>query len=108
MPLPTHPNAYEREYEYFEKAMDSAKGIRIRFDTRSTATLFALRMCTARKIAADETCRLYEPSDPRHGKSEFYKLVVRHPVEDTEGAWWVYVEPHGLEISAVEDLADLG
>lgn len=102
MSLPNRIAAYDDCFEVYEKAL--ASGVRVAFKTYGEAKIYVMRMHQARALLADESRRMYPKEDPRWGKTDFDRLMVRHPVEDTEGSWWVYIERHGANILAVEVL----
>jgi hypothetical protein len=105
MSLPTRLDAYHDCIDIFDAAVANTKGRRVAFATREKANIFQLRMCNARRLHREESTRLYERDDPQWGRSPYDRLVVRKPVEDEAGEWWVYIEPHGSDILAVEDVA---
>lgn len=101
MSLPQRIDAYPDCLDVFDRALNEPT--RVEFGTEKEASMFQLRMCTARALHRDETKRLYpERTDPRHGRSPYDKLVVRRPVVDETDHWWVYIEPHGQNILSIE------
>ena len=79
-------------------------GARALFPTEKDATLFRMRLHQARSLARRESMRLYERTDPLYGKSEFDDLICRVHEGATPTEWWVYIEPHGQEVQAIEFL----
>ena len=102
MALSNQIAAYDDCFEIFEAA--SATGSRVCFNTKGEAAHFMMRMHQARSLQRQETCRLYEPTDMRWGKSSYDRLTVRQPREDDNGFWWVYIEHASANIVAVEPL----
>jgi hypothetical protein len=102
MSLPQRIAAYTDCFDIYDKAV--TKGARVCFATKSEAQQFGHRMRQARSLRRDEASRMYDKTDRRWGKTDYDRLIVRHPVEDDKGEWWVYVEPYGSNILAVEEL----
>lgn len=107
MSLPNQIAAYDDCFDIFARAAEDEKGVRVRFDEHSKAKFFQLRMCQARALERAESTRLYEKSDVRWNKSSFDKLVVRNPIQDTEGGWWVYIERHGAQVTDIEAISEI-
>src|SRR4051812_46568412 len=102
--------AYEDCYEYFERARNAIKGIRVEItegdspaEREKRAGLMRMRMNQARVLQRRESMRLYKREDPRYGKSEYdkYRVTCR---EDTEGNWWIYIEVWNMAVGAIESL----
>lgn len=102
MSLSNRIAAYDDCIDIFETAL--ASGARVCFETEGAARHFMMRLHQARALQRQESSRIYEPTDLRWGKSSFDKLAVRHPVQDDEGFWWVYIEYANAKIVAVERL----
>lgn len=102
MSLPTRIAAYDDCIEVFDQAKDT--GARVKFSTREEGERFAFRMRQARALISEENTRIYPKGDPRWGKTDYDRLVVRGAVEDTEGFWWVYIELYGSNILEIEPL----
>lgn len=102
MSLPNRIAAYEDCLAAYDQAL--ASGARVKFATKDEGTHFAFRMRQARALLREETKRVYPRDDPRWDKTDYDKLVVRGPMEDTEGFWWIYVELYGSKILGIEPL----
>ena len=99
--------AYEDCFETFDRARQSAKGVRVLFDNKKAAGYFRIRMNQARVLDRREAMRQYERTDPRYGKSEFDKFRIKLvEADEKDGTWWVYVDPFGQreEIMDIEEL----
>lgn len=107
MSLPNRIEAYDDCFDAFQQALDDLVGARFKFSSRNEAGFFMLRMQQARSLQREQSKRLFAPTDLRWGKSEFDKLMVRQPREDTEGYWWVYVDRPGGEVLGIELLSNL-
>lgn len=107
MSLPNHLNAYDAELDYFEQALADPSGVRVQFQDYGQANLFTLRMHQARALQRALHKRIFIADDPRHGRTEFDKLTVRQPREDTSGAWWVYIERTNASVVSVEPISTL-
>ena len=103
MSLPNRIGAYNDCFEVFDRARES--GARVQFAEYAEAKLFTLRLQQARALQREEHKRIYPRDNPKWGYSEYDHLIVRHPVEGSEeGTWWVYIEPAGSNILAIEVL----
>jgi hypothetical protein len=100
MALPNQIGAYNDCADVFERALHGVT--RVQFADYGEAKIFQLRMTNYRALQRDETRRIYAPDDVRWGKSPYDAFVVRRPREDPDGLWWVYIEPHGSNILAIE------
>lgn len=105
MSLPTHIDAYDDCLDYFQQALDDTHGLRLRFADYGQANIFTLRMHQARALQRQLHRRLYDANDPRYGRSEYDKLMVRQPRQDTEDMWWVYIERSNSRVVSVETLS---
>lgn len=97
--------AYTDCFEIYEAAHKSPKGVRVHIGDQKAAGIMRMRMNQARVLERKESKRLYDRTDPRYGKSENDKFRNRM-LEDTEGEWWLYVEPWGLMGLEIEPLED--
>lgn len=104
MSLPNRLAAYEDCLDIFQRAIDSPRGSRTAFGTSSEGFVFQSRMHQARKLQRELNQRVFDRSDPQWGSSEYDKLIVRAPVQSDDGLWWVYIEPYGSNIVAIEDI----
>ena len=104
MALPTILAAYNDCIDIFDAVHTKRSPARVEFATQPEAHIFQLRMQNARVLTRKESTRLYAPDDPRYNHCEYDYLVVRKPIEDTAGHWWVYIEAHGSNILTVEML----
>jgi hypothetical protein len=100
--LPQRIAAYDDCFSVFEHAKTS--GARVKFGDYAEAKLFTLRLHQARALQREEHKRIYPKDSPQWGYSEYDHLMVRHPQEDEEGKWWVYIELSGSNILSVETL----
>lgn len=103
MGQPTNLASFEDCIRLWDQAIASTKGVRAEFATYGAASNFRLRMNYARRLQREEACRLYPDDDPRWGKTSWdpYKITI---AEDTEGSWWIYVEPVTVNLGYVEEL----
>lgn len=106
MSLPHQIAAYDDCVKLYETAAADPKGARACLITYGAAFRMRARMNMARYLLRQEAVRMYEPEDPRYNKSEFDYLKVTVK-EDEAGEWWVYVEPHGMEMAIIESLSEI-
>jgi hypothetical protein len=105
MSLPAHLDAYSDCLDYYERALADPHGVRVQFSDYGQAHLFTLRMHQARALQRALHRKIYTLDDVRYGRSEFDKLTVRQPREDTIGNWWVYIERSNARVVSVEPLS---
>lgn len=103
MALTDQMAAYSDCYQHFDRAQDTEKGIRILVETQNQAHIMRMRLCHARVLERREATRMFERSDPRHGKSinDKYRITMR-PTAEADGKWWIYIEPWELAAGEVE------
>ena len=105
MSLPNTLDSYDDCLDYFEQALADSSGIRIAFTDGGQANLFCMRMHQCRSLQRALHRRLYPDTDPRHGRTEFDRLMVRQPRFDGEEHYWVYIERANSSVAAVETLS---
>lgn len=103
MSLPESMAAYGDCYDFYDRAQDAPKGIRIPVADRPAATQLRLRLNQARVLQRREAMRLYDRTDPRYGKSINDKFRVT--TREGPDSWWVYIEAWCAEAyEGVEEL----
>ena len=105
MSLPLQMAAYGDCFELFERAKADSIGIRAFVGKKTAAERLRYRMQMARRLARDESKRLYDRDSPQWNKSEFDDLILLLR-QDVDGDWWIYVERYGQEIGAIESLSE--
>jgi hypothetical protein len=105
MALPATTAAYEDCYDYYERARGAPNGIRVLLADRAQAQHLQFRMHQARALERRDSMRIYDKVDPRWGKSEndHFKVSLVPPADGDTG-YWVYIQPWGQQIEAVEEL----
>lgn len=105
MSLPSTTAAYEDCYDFYDQAKSKPNGIRILLATKTEAQHLQFRMHQARSLERRDAMRIYDKSDPRWGKSEndHLKVSLVEPAEG-EAGYWVYIQPWGQKVEAVEEL----
>lgn len=106
MSYPTSRLAYAKYFEAYDRAANSRKGIRLEFDSIDDALFFRARMHQARKIDRKGNLDIYQPGDALYGCSTYDTFTVKHPVCDTDGKWWLYVERNDVLPNHIEELED--
>lgn len=99
--------AYSDCYAYFDKALTTKLGIRIRVKDAGAAKHLRSRLHTARVNSRREAMDIYAEDHPMHGISPYDNLIVRVKSKDKPGqsiAWYVFIEPR-IEVDAVEEIA---
>ena len=103
MTLSTSRLAYLDCFDFFQKAQDDERGIRIRLDSREAATRFRHRLHYARKLDRKDNLVLYEEGHKMHGRSLFDTLEITISTEDD--VVWVYIKQIRAEDYQVESLS---
>ena len=98
--------AYEDCYEIYERAANDPKGVRVFTGDEKAAGILQMRMNQARVLQRRESMRIYDRTNPAYGKSEFDKFRNAKR-EDTEGNWWLYVEPWSSGELQIESLSEV-
>lgn len=80
MPLAKNLNAYEDIRPHFDRALQSANGIRITTPTHGAAVSLRARFYSMRKLEREQSLQIYDPEDPRRGVSPYENLAIT--VED--------------------------
>lgn len=106
MTLSTAIDAYADCHRVLTLALDDSRGARARFPTLTKAAYFNNRCNQLRVLDRREARRTIAEDAVGHGISEFDKLIIRKPVQDAEGWWWVYIEHVGLDLDVVESLSE--
>lgn len=105
MALPTSTAAYQDCFDYFDQARHAERGIRILVESQTKARHLSNRLHQARALERRDSARIYDRTDPRHGKSENDGLQVTiREAADGEPGWWVYIQPWSITAQAVEEL----
>lgn len=106
MALPKSRHAYQDCYDIYEKAEASVSeggpGVRVRLGDWASANYFRMRMNMARSINRRDNTDIYDPGDPLYKASTWDALMVT--IKLVDGEHYVYVEPHGVSPSAVEEI----
>ena len=102
MTVSTSKSAYLDCYDLFDRALDSAIGIRNRCANRGMANNLRTRLHYARAISRRESLEIYAADHPAHGTSPYDSLVVR--IQQNKDGYWIYIEPRMVH-GEVEELA---
>lgn len=110
MALPKSMLAYTDCQEVFSRAADSAEkggpGVRVRLASWADANYFRMRMNNARAINRRDNAEIYSPGDPLYKASLWDALMVT--IKRVDGEFYVYVEPHGVQLEKVEEIPTEG
>lgn len=91
-------------YDALDRALASAKGIRLRFTDRGAAWSFRLKLNRARAINREDNAEIYDLGHPLHGRSEYDKFQI-YLREGDEGEWFLLIIPvnNSMVIEEIED-----
>lgn len=98
--------AYDDCRAAFEAALADPKGARIRCGTQASAMNMRTRMHYFRNLDRKASTQIYPPDSPNHGVSVYDPYVVRNPIPDVDGDWWLYIEPRASTDLVIEGLSD--
>lgn len=100
--------AYEDCKRLFDAALADPKGARVRLGLWETCMNFRTRMHYFRNLDRKANAQTYPPGHAMHGTSVYDPYVVRNPIRDEDGEWWLYVEPRRATEMLIEGLSDIG
>ena len=98
--------AYDDCQKVFEAALTDPKGARTRVGTYEAAMNMRTRMHYFRNLDRKASRDVYPPDSPLHGTSVYDPYVVRNPIMDEDGGWWLYVKPRASDDLVIEGLSD--
>lgn len=101
MPPPRSIEAYQDCQEYWEKALDTPRGLGLTLETQGQATRFRMRMNMLRDKLRKQSRDIFPEGDPRHGRTPFDGLEVR---ADPENAKRVLIRPVATNVTKEEEL----
>lgn len=104
MTTPISIASYSDCVDLFERAIQTKIGIRIEVADYGAGKQLSVRLHTYRKYARERSMEQYEPTDPAYGTSGYDSLTVREPSRDSNGTWWVRIEPK-VTFGKVEEIA---
>lgn len=96
MTLPTRLAAYTDCINFLEAALADRAGARTKFEYRSEAYYFQMRVQQARKMLRADSRLEYKADDQRYDTCEFDCLTVRIKYEDE--MHWVYAERNNVDL----------
>jgi len=98
------PLAFDDMRDVFEKALNSAKGVRIPCANRGAAIVLRSRLNYFRKINRDENRQIYSLDHPMHGRSVYDKLVLRIAAKGDKEDNVLYVEQRTIDNLIIEEI----
>lgn len=105
MTLSTSRLAYQDCLDVFDKALEDAKGIRVKVPDLSTAQNFRARLHQARVLDRKANAEGYAEGHPMHGHSVYDEITVR--IKKTKSGHYVYLERGGMPEEAIEPLSSV-
>lgn len=106
MSLPNSLRSYDDCRKLYEAAKDDPKGARACLGTHDACIAMRTRMHYFRKLDRDANAAIYPVGDPMHGTSVFDDYMVQI-LQDTANEYWLYVQPHGARVLAIEGLSEI-
>lgn len=99
--------AYDDCRLVFEAALADPKGSRVRIGTQEAAMNMRTRMHYFRNLDRKANANIYPQDHPQYGTSVYDPYVVRNPIRDEDGEWWLYVEPRAAADLLIEGLSEV-
>lgn len=100
--------AYGDCQRLFEAALKDAKGARAMIGSYEQCLNMRTRMHYFRNLDRKANLQVYPVGNAMHGTSIYDPYVVRNPVKDEDGNWWLYVEPRSNTEMVIEGLSEGG
>jgi hypothetical protein len=104
MAVSTSRLAFSDCFELLERAINDAKGIRIKFATFDDAFAFRLRIHKARQMDRVENKELYEEGHKLYGRSVYDQLTCK--IRNFDGGSWLRIERLDAIEHYVESLSE--
>lgn len=104
MSLPTNRFAFLDCYDIFDKAIETANGVRVPVKDHDSALHLRMRLHQARKINRQDNLAQYEPGHPMYGCSAYDPLVIR--IKNINERFYIYLEPNSIDLSIIEELEE--
>ena len=98
--------AYDDCLRVFDSALADLKGARVLCGTYEAAMNMRTRMHYFRNLDRKANAGTYPEGHALHGTSVYDPYVVRNPIPDEDGAWWLYIEPRSSADMVIEGLSD--
>lgn len=98
--------AYDDCLKVFEAAVADPKGARVCLGTYESAMNMRTRMHYYRNLDRKANAETYPHGHALHGTSVYDPYVVRNPIADEDGAYWLYIEPRASNDLVIEGLSE--
>lgn len=100
MPYAVSINAYPDIRAALERALNSTKGIKLRFENNQDLMTFRGRVHSFRCKDRAENRKIYPEDHPMHGRSVFDPLMVK--TKSTTEVWVIKLEGQDFQIEELE------
>lgn len=100
--------AYGDCEKLFKAALADPKGARAMIGTYEQCMNLRTRMHYFRNLDRRANKSIYPVDHMLHGTSVYDPYVVRDPIRDEDGKWWLYVEPRTAADMVIEGLSEGG
>ena len=104
MVVSTSRLAFSDCFDLMERAINDAKGIRVKFASYEDAFNYRLRLHSARKIDRKDNLEAYHENHPMHGRSPYDRLTVR--IRRFDGGAWLRLERLDAREFEIESLSE--
>lgn len=99
--------AYDDCQRVFDAALADLKGARVCLGTQEACFNMRTRMHYFRHLDRKANKSTYPEGHVLHGTSRYDPYVVRDPIRDEDGQWWLYVEPRSSTQMIIEGLSEI-
>lgn len=106
MSLPNSLGAYLDCRALYDAALNDPKGARACLGTYESCLNMRTRMHYFRMLDRRANMETYPPGDPKHGTSVYDDYVIQI-TGDTEGEFWLYIQPRSARVLAIEGLSEV-
>jgi hypothetical protein len=106
MGSPIDRAAYATEFEIFDQALASERGMQVPKKTEAEAYKLRERLNSARALDRELNRRIFRenPDDPRYGSSEYAALVIKIVEDVQRGRWLCRLEKGKIEEMEIEEI----
>jgi len=102
--------AYATEYEIFDRALASERGILVYRESEAKCFDLRFRLNKARQLDRELNRRIYrdDPLHPMYGRSEYSAIVIRIEYNVAGDRWYCRLEKAIIEDVEIEDIPPPG
>lgn len=107
MPTSSSRLAYPDCEEFFNKALEDGRGVRLPFQIEGHARQFLVRCNSFRQICRQDNMRIHAKDHPMYGRCEYDTVALSVVPTEDHSDWFVYARIYKLNESDVESLSEI-